>query len=88
MSKGMQMLVRHYFMRMLVIIAIFAVHVDMCMGVRMLVRMNHIAVAVFVRVGMRMLVGMLQFHGILNQKIRADNHHRQSKVELNGRSFP
>ena len=46
-------------MRMLVIVAIFAMNMDMCMSVRMLVRMDNIPVTVFMRMDMRMLMGML-----------------------------
>ena len=65
----------HRFVVMVVIFAVFTVNMDMAMRVRMLMGMDSIAMTVFVGMGVTMLVGMLQFNGVLNHKICADNHH-------------
>ena len=57
------------------------------MGVRMLMRMDRISVAVFVDMGMIMLMGVLQFDGVFNHKICADNHYNQGNIELDCGSF-
>ena len=77
----------HCFMIMFVIVAVLAMNMDMCMGMRMLMGMDSISMAVFVGVGMIMLVGVLQFDGILNHKISADNHYNQGNIELDCGSF-
>ena len=81
------MLVRHCLMIMLVIIAVIAMSVDMCVSVSMLVGMNRIAVAVLVGMSVGMLVSMLQFDGVLDHKISADEHHSQGNVKSHRRSF-
>ena len=81
------MLMGHFFMIMLVIVAVLTVDMDMGMGVGMLMGMDSISMAVFVGMGMVMLMGVLQFDGVLNHKICADNHHNQGNIELDCRSF-
>ena len=59
-------------MAVLVVVAVFAVNMDMRMGVRMLMGMDDIAVMMFMSVGMGMFVGMLQFDGVLDHEIHAN----------------
>ena len=75
------------FMIMLVVVAVFTMNMDMRMGVCMLMGMDSISMAVFMGMGMVMLVGVLQFDGVLNHKVSADNHHDQGNIELDCRSF-
>ena len=84
----MQMLVLHGFMMMFVIIAVLAMNMDMCMGVRMLMGVDGISVGMFVGVRVCMLMGMLQPNGILDHKISADHHYNQGNIELDCGSFP
>ena len=77
----------HVFMIMLVVVAVLTMNMDMGVGVRMFMGMDSISVAVFVGMAMVMLMGVLQFVGVLNNKISADNHHNQSNIELDCRSF-
>ena len=81
------MLMRHGFVMVLVVVAVVAMNVNMGVGMGMLVGMNGITVAVFVGMGVGMLVGVLQFNGVFNHKIGADDHHNQGNIELNGRSL-
>ena len=74
-------------MIMLVIAAVLAVNMDMCMGVMMLMGMDSIAMAMLVGMGMVMLMGVLQFDGVFNHKICADHHNYQGNIELDCRSF-
>ena len=83
----MQMLMGHCFMIMFVIVAVLTMNMDMRMGVRMLMGMDSISMAMFVGMGMVVLVGVLQFDGVLNHKVCADNHHNQGNIELDCRSF-
>lgn len=81
------MFVRHCFVIMIVIGAVLTMNMNMGMDVRMLVGMNNIAMAMFVRMGVCMLVCMLQFDGVLNHEVCAYDHHNQSKIKLDCRSF-
>ena len=74
-------------MIMLVVFAVLTMDMDMRMGVRMLMGMDSIAMCVFVGMGMVVLMGVLQFDGVFNHKISADNHHNQGDIELNCRPF-
>ena len=82
-----QMLMGHFFMIMLVIVAVLTMNMDMRMAVRMLMGMDSISMAVFVGVGMVVRMGVLQFDGVLNHKICADNHYNQGNIELECRPF-
>ena len=83
----MQVLMGHFFMFMIVVVAVLTVNMDMCVGVRMLVGMDSISMTVLVGMCVVMLMGMLQFNGIFNHKVGADNHYKQSNIELDCRSF-
>ena len=83
----MQMVVQHCFMFVFVVVAVLAVNMNMCVDVCMLVGMNSIAMAMLVGMSVCMLMCMLQFNGILNHKIGADNHHNQGNIKLDCRSF-
>ena len=83
----MQMLIRHAFMAMPVIAAVFPMHMDMRVDMRMFVCMEQISMPVLMGVGMRMLMRMLQFDGVLNHKIGADDHQNQRNIESACRSF-
>lgn len=75
------------FVIMLVIFGVFTMNVDMCMGVCMLMGMDSISMAVFMGMDMGMFMGVLQFNGVFNHKVGADNHHNQGGIELDCRSF-
>ena len=86
-SIKMCMIVQHCLMFMLVIISVLAMNMDMGVCVRMLMGMDNTAMAVFVGMDMVMLMGVLQFDGVFNHKICADNHRNQGNIELKCRSF-
>ena len=83
----MQMLMGHCLMIMPVVFAVLAVNMDMGMRMRMLMGMDSRSVAVLVGMGMIMLMGVLQFYGVLDHKICAEDHDCQSRIELDRGSF-
>ena len=58
-AAGVQMLMGHCFVVMLVIVAVLTMNMDMRMGVRMLMGMDSISMAVFVGMRVIMLMGVL-----------------------------
>jgi len=81
------MVMGHCIMLMIVITAVIAMNMDMGVGVRMLMGVDDISMAMSMGMGMAMLMGVLQFDGVLDHKIRADNHYYQGSIELYCRSF-
>ena len=73
---------RHCLMIMLMVVGVLTMNMDMRMGVGMLMGVDSISMTVFVEMGMIMLMGVLQFDGVFNHKICADNHYSQGNIEL------
>ena len=69
-------------MIMLMVVGVLTMDMDMCMGVGVLMGVDSISMDVFVEMGMIMLMGVLQFDGVFNHKICADNHYSQGNIEL------
>ena len=83
----MQMLVRHFFVMMIVAVDVLAVNMDMRVCMRVLMGVRDFSVCMLVRVRMFVLVGVLQFDGVFDHEIGADDHYNQSNIELDRRSF-
>ena len=77
----------HCFMIMLVVIAVLTMNMDMGMDMRMFVGMDSIAMTMLVSMGVGMFMGVLQFNGVFDHEVSADDHHSQGNIELDCRSF-
>ena len=82
------MLMRDFFVTMVVIVRVLTVNMEMRMCMRVLMDVGDISVSVLMGVGMLVFMGVLQFDGVLNHETSADDHDDQRNIELNGRSFP